>query len=111
MCPESIRNSAESTIFWQIPLSCGCFLSAGTEEDDCAGQDDKAEEGEAEGIGTTGGGLDGQVAGQETEAVHFPHGNAVIHKAGICRCQTPGHPDLVQHLITKRSCQFLLESG
>ena len=125
MCPESIRNSAESVNFWQIPLSCGLIaesavceatlieavLPAGAEEGGGTDQDDEAEQDEAEGTDLAGGGLDGQVAGQETEAVHFPHGNAVIHKAGICRCQTPGHPDLVQHVITKRSCQFLLESG
>ena len=52
------------SMFLQIPLSCGSFLSARTEEKNGAGQNYKAEEGEAEGIGTTGGGLDAQVAGQ-----------------------------------------------
>ena len=28
MCPESVRNSAESVNFWQIPLICGLIAES-----------------------------------------------------------------------------------
>lgn len=88
-----VRNSAESVNFWQIPLSCGLIaesavceatlieavLPAGAEEGGGTDQDDEAEQDEAEGVGAAGGGLNGQVAGEEAEAVHFPDRDAFIY--------------------------------
>lgn len=54
-------------------------VAAWMEKDDCADQNDEAEEDEAEGVGMAGGGLNGQVAGEEAEAVHFPDRDAFIY--------------------------------
>ena len=119
-----VRNSAESVNFWQIPLSCGLIaesavceatlieavLPAGVEEGGGTDQDDEAEQDEAEGTDLAGGGLDGQVSGQKTVAVHFPDREAVVHQVGIGRGQPARHPDLVHHGVEKRSGQAALHS-
>ena len=74
-------------------------LSAGTEEDDGTGYDDESEEDEADGVGAAGGGLNGLVAGQETEAVHFPDGDTFIHEFRVGGSQMTGHLDLIQHRV------------
>ena len=85
--------------------------TAEAEEYDGADDDDESEEDEADRVGAAGGGLNGLVAGQEAETVHFPDGDTFIHEFRVGGSQAAGHADLIPHRIAERSCQFLLKSG